>query len=119
MFSKFSNIGAAAFIALYAYLKGGDLGSPVQIVYLGAVAIVIWTICNLVCGHMGFLFETVMSKKLIPATILLTIGDERAFKKIQDRARTVVPKMVCYASTTASTLVVNVVASFLYAWITR
>jgi hypothetical protein len=119
IFSRFSNIGAAAFVALYAYLKGGDLGTTVQVVYLGAVAIVVWTICNLICGHMGHLFETVMSKKLIPATILLTVGDERAFKKVQERARTVVPKMVWYAGTTGSTLFLNVAAAFLYVWITR
>jgi hypothetical protein len=92
IFARFPNIGAAAFIALYAYLKGGNLGTSAQIVYLGAVAIVVWTICNLLCGHMGYLFERAMSEKLIPATILLTIGDERAFGKIPENARKVLPR---------------------------
>jgi hypothetical protein len=119
IFTKFANVGAASFIALYAYLKGGALGDAAQIVYLGAVAIIIWTVCNLICSTMGNRFESVLSKKVIPATILLTVGDERAFDRIKKRAGTVVPKMTCYIFGTLGTLLLNVIAGFIYAWITR
>jgi hypothetical protein len=119
LFSKFANLGAAAFIASYAYLNGSDLQNPIKMVYLGSVAIVVWTISIVICAHIGHLFAKVISKSLIPATILLTTGDERAFKKVNDRARTVVPKMCIYSVTVIGTLCLNVMASFVYAWITR
>jgi hypothetical protein len=91
----------------------------VQVVYLGAIAIVIWTASSFLCGHMGYLFDAVLSRNFVPASILLTTGDERAFKKAQDRARNAIPKLVCYTLTTLGALGVNVLASFVYAWMTR
>jgi hypothetical protein len=119
LFSKFGNLGAAAFIALYAYLNGSDLRNITQIIYLGAVALVVWTISTVFCAHMGHLFAKVISKSFIPATILLTTGDERAFKKVQERACAVVPKMFIYSLTIIGALCLNVAASFMYAWMTR
>jgi hypothetical protein len=119
LFSRFGNLGAAAFITLYAYLKGGDLGGPIQIAYLGSIAIVVWTLSSLLCGHIGALFGSLILRSFVPASVLLTTGDERAFKKVQDRARAATPKLVGYLLTTSGTLLLNVLASFLYAWITR
>ena len=119
MFNRVANIGAAAFIALYAYLNGNALQKPVHIVYLGSVTIVAWTLSTLLCTHLGHLFGSMISKSLIPATVLLTTGDDRAFNKIRDRARTVVPKMVLYGLTVVGTVFLNVLASGLYAWMTR
>ena len=119
LFSKFANLGAAAFIALYAYLNGGNLRNITQIIYLGSVAIVLWTISTVLFAHIGHLFANVISKSFIPATILLTTGDERAFKKVQERACAAVPKMFVYGLTIIVALCLNVAASFLYAWMTR
>jgi hypothetical protein len=118
-FSKFANIGAAIFIALYAYLNRGDVGNLTQIIYLGSVAIVAWTISLVLCAHIGNLFESLISKSFIPAAIVLTTGDERAFKKVQERARNVPPKMALYGLTIVGTIGLNVLASYLYAWMTR
>jgi len=44
----FSNIGAAAFLAIYTYLKGPDLGGTTQLMYLLCVTIVAWTLFGMI-----------------------------------------------------------------------
>lgn len=104
LFSRLGNIGAAAFIALYAYRKGGNLGGPTQIAYLCSIAIVFWTLSSLFCNHVGRLFGSLISRSYVPATVLLATGDERAFKKVQDRAATAGPKLIGYVIAASVTL---------------
>ena len=87
--------------------------------YLASIAIVVWTLTGLICSHIGELFGYSISRSFVPAAVLLTNGDERAFKKIQERAQASTPKLIRYMLTIGGTLFLNVIASFLYASISR
>jgi hypothetical protein len=119
LFRQLANLGAAAFLALYAYLKGGNLGGPTEIAYLGSIIITVWTLSSLICGHIGNLFSASIVRSFVPATVLLTTGDERAYAKVQARAKAATPKLIGYILKASSALIFNVVASFLYAWLIR
>jgi hypothetical protein len=118
-FSRLGNFGAAAFVALYAYLRTENLGNVTQLMYFASVTIVIWTIINVFFSYIGGLFAATLSKSFIPASVLLTVGDERAFKRVQDRTKAIVPKLMRYALGASGALLINIIASFMYAWLTR
>jgi hypothetical protein len=119
IFSQVGNIGVAAFIAFYVALKGESLQGSMQLAYLSSMAIVVWTLSVLLCRYLGHRFDSAISKGFIPSSIVLTAGDERAFKKAEVGAQNAFPKSMAYAATALCTLAINILTSYLYAWMTR
>ena len=118
IFNRIALVGSAIFLSSYCYFRDGYLGNSGQIVYLISFAIILWAIMSIFCDRVGDLFSEVIFKSFIPPIILITRGDERAFKRIKDRADRAVPKLILYSVSVFGALAVHLVASFIYSWLT-
>jgi hypothetical protein len=119
IFDRLSLIGMAGFISTYVMHRGGDVGSLGQIVYLLSVAVVLLSITTIGTRYLGSSFSRVLNMSTLPSMIVLTKGDEIKSKKIIDEAGKTFRRMSIYSGTALAGIILNIIASYLYSWLTK
>lgn len=119
LLSRIGYLGSAGFIGMYLWQRGGVINSVGELGYLIAVLICFSVFTNIATTYIGIWFSETIHRSLVPSTILLTVGDERAFSKVTKEQSKSFTHMFSAVGGTLLAIIVNVAASFLYSWMTK
>ncbi|MFC7539532.1 hypothetical protein ACFQU2_08760 [Siccirubricoccus deserti] len=114
-----SSMGLAAFIATYAWAMSGQELRIGDLAYAISIAIVIWAFLKIAAGLVSEAFNDAVGRCLIPTVILVTEGDRRAYAKLKLPKNKVLRSMGSITLGAVFGVFLNVVASYLYAHLTR
>lgn len=118
-FSRISSLNVAVFLFLFAYLNDSRNYSAQSVVYLIATAVLIWMISTVVTWRLGRIFTGAVRRSIVPASILLTKGDERKFAEISQVYSRALPGIIKAMFGAIGAVSLNIIASFLYTWLSK
>jgi hypothetical protein len=118
-FSRVGYLGAAAFIWVYLWSREGTPIDIRQLGYLAAIVVTFGIVSSAITSQLGVWFSNTIGRSLAPSAILLTTGDDRCFAEFSEKQRNSLPAMCRQLGGTLLTLLMNVIASYVYSLLTK
>ena len=112
-----STVGLALYVAVYGKLAQGGFDFK-RGCYLVGIGLTLWALAYTTLAFVSRSVSRKIQGSYIPAVILLTRGDERAFSKINEQSQTAARQLFRFILAVLATLTLNVAASYVYAWLT-
>jgi len=117
LMAQSGRFGFAIFMAGYM-LFAGPGGSIRSIVYAACAGLTIWCALNILGVHFSRVISRRISLAVIPAVVLLTEGDARAYEKVKTRINGARSDVIQLGFVGVTQILLNVVASYAYAALT-
>ena len=116
--NQVDKIGLAAFLSTYVWANKGvkDISS---FIYSIAISLIVWSFMTVIIGYAARRFSRNIRRTLIPAVIIMSKGDERAFEKINANTVPAYQSTVYLLITVLMSVVINIASSYLYAYLTK
>jgi hypothetical protein len=119
LFDRIGLVGLAAFMSSYVLQRGGNISNIGQLVYLLSAGIILVSVSTVFTKWLGRRFTRRLHMSSIPSMVVLTKGDEIKSIKIMEEAGKSLKSMTLYSGAAFTAVILNVVASYLYSWLTR
>jgi hypothetical protein len=119
VFDRLGLIGLAAFAATYIMFRGGSLSSLSQLVQLAAAGAILLALTTILTRYLGSQFTRSLHKAVLNSMIVLTKGDERKSIELLDNSGKSFGRLSFYSGTAVFSIVLNVIASYLYYWLSK
>ena len=111
-------LGMVAFLIVYVVQNSNDVLNLRRLILTGAVGLGIWVLASILEAPIaGKLFKRVVSN-LVPSVILLTSADNREYDKVLKEHSSSSATLMGLVGTVISALVLNVIASYIYTFLT-
>lgn len=118
LFHGLANLGIATFIVVYVSSINSAEISATRWAYFVATSIIVYTISTICIKRIGRSMLKTIGRSIRPASVILTVGDQRAFKRIDDKSLQVISKTIFHLCAAILAVFLNIVASYLYTWLT-
>lgn len=115
----FGTVCAAAFVFMYGHLTKSDLIDTKWISFFIGMSMVMWSFSTVFVLYIGNLTASIIVKSVIPAVIILTAGDQKAYQKLKERSNNLTYTILKFILGYSAAFGVNIAASYAYAWLTR
>ncbi len=111
--------GSAFFIAFYVFFSGNPLKNFEYFTYAVTISFMIWGIIQISAQALSRSIKKRVNRNIIPSVIVLTNGDKIGYKKLLESTTSTSGTVARLAFTPIFSILFNIVASFLYVWLTR
>ena len=116
--SQIEKIGAAAFLLTYVYIHEGKNISISELMSVFAISLLLWALVTIFLRTVVRLSNARFARNIIPTVILITEGDTNAYQKVKERLTSSSTTLVHIISSSVAGIMLNIVASYLYTYLT-
>ena len=112
---NFDKIGVAIFFSCYIWFGGGFSNNLDRLVHAASIALTLWGVFSILSQILLNSIATTISNVILPSVIILSDGDERAYKRILEKIGSPYSVLIKLIFTILFGISINIVSSFLYA----
>ncbi len=116
---QLGRLGTAVFLIAYVIFNSRNLTNLGQVVLAGAVSLIIWVIAVILEAPVASKIFRRVSVNLVPSVILLTESDNREYNNVLKQHNSAYATVLGLAGTVIFALTTNVVASYIYTFLTK
>lgn len=117
LFDGVGLVGFSAFLFVFGISADSSAFTTRTVVFLLSLGGVLYAVFSLVLRYFAFKFERVLSRSVVGSMVILTQGDEIFSSKIIEQGKSTKKRLLQYASSGVVAVLLNVLSSYIFAWL--